>query len=182
LQRWKRMACSLPRCVCCPSCRSILGCPSCRSILPSHASVHTLHALHSSSPYRCTVKAASCCSVQGCLTQVLVQAWRVALQAAIAVAESQLTTLGVPTHNNSVFTFNEIAARGRHRFDLKLDLGLTSMAMLSSALAAAPWLPLVTALLGPGTTMAASVVYSRPGADVQARYQPLCCEEDISNA
>jgi hypothetical protein len=132
-----------------------------------------LHAGPSlSSPY-CTVKAASCCSVQGCLAQALVQAWRVAIQAAIAIAETQLTAVGVSTHNNSVFTFNEIAARGKHRFDLKLDLGLTSMAVLSSALAAAPWLPLVTALLGPSTTMVVSVVYSRPGADVQARHPLL---------
>ena len=100
--------------------------------------------------------------------------WKAAVAAAIAAAELRLDQLGVSTSDNDIFTFREIAARGKHRFDLKLDASEGTAALLAE-LADAPWMPLVRSTLGPRTTMAASVVYSRPGADAQVRSVTLGC-------
>jgi hypothetical protein len=110
--------------------------------------------------------------LQGSMPSAQLIAWRRGIAALIAATESQLAARGVATDNNAIFTFREIAARGRHRFDMKLDMGCAQMLPLAAWLtAAAPWLPVVQALLGHDAVCIQSVVFSRPGADAQV---PLC--------
>jgi hypothetical protein len=115
--------------------------------------------------------------LQGCLCADAISRWSAAVVNAIATAELRLALLGTSVSDNQIFTFHEISARGKHRFDLKLDTGLDCAASsaLVAELARAPWMPLICSVLGPKTTMSASVVYSRPGADAQVRPESSSC-------
>jgi hypothetical protein len=108
-------------------------------------------------------------SLQGCLNEVALSSWRRIVKQAILVAEGQLTKKGIAVSQNEIFTFQEIAARGKHRFDLKLDMAAPCMEQMRTMLDAAPWIGLVELLLGKHYSVLASVVYSQPGADVQVR-------------
>lgn len=98
--------------------------------------------------------------------------WRAHVEQQVAWAQQLLKDNSVPVNDNSIFTFREIAARGRHRFDLRLDIGphwQQQQQRLEAVLQAAPWLPVVHAILGKDVVSIISVVYSIPGADAQVR-------------
>ena len=102
--------------------------------------------------------------------------WRQAVTTYIDRVETALAKAGIAVHNNEIFTFQEVAARGKHRFDLRLDLATPILQEVQSMAQSAPWMPLVHKLLGVDVDVITSVVYSRPGADNQARCTPLTFE------
>lgn len=88
----------------------------------------------------------------------------------IAWAQKLLKDNSTAVVDNAIFTFREIAARGRHRFDLRLDVGphwQCQQHHLQAVLQSAPWLPVVHEILGEDVVSIISVVYSMPGADAQ---------------
>jgi hypothetical protein len=98
--------------------------------------------------------------------------WKDHVLRQIKTFDALLQTRGISTQNNAIFTFKEIAARGRHRFDLRLDVGPHwqdegTATTLKASLAEAPWSPIVEQILGRDLNIIISVVYSRPGADAQ---------------
>jgi hypothetical protein len=105
------------------------------------------------------------------LNEELLEEWRVTVAEAIARIETILVQRRVNVKNNSIFTFQEIAARGKHRFDLKLDLSDPRSTTLAGQLVTAPWMPVIRLLLGDDVSTIASVVYSRPGADTQVGHE-----------
>jgi hypothetical protein len=80
---------------------------------------------------------------------------------------TELARRGVSLRDNEIFTFHEIAARGRHRFDARLDLADPAAHGMAAVLGSAPWLTVVHAVLGDDLEVLASVVFSLPGADSQ---------------
>ena len=63
------------------------------------------------------------------------------------------------------FLFKEVSVRGRERYDLLLDLAAEPF--LAQWCAAAPWMPLIKALLGEDVQVDVSVIFARGGADDQ---------------
>lgn len=100
------------------------------------------------------------------------------MQQQIAWAEQLLEDNSTAKSDNKIFNFAEIAARGRHRFDLRLDVGplwQRRQDRLQAAMHAAPWLPVVHEILGEDVVSIISVVYSMPGADAQVWPSPSSC-------
>eukprot|EP00892_Ulva_mutabilis_P011970 jgi/Ulvmu1/9145/UM005_0243.1 len=110
-------------------------------------------------------------SLQGCLSSEAIALWQQQVQQQVELLEGLLRGRGVALHDNAIFTFREVAARGRHRFDARLDVGPLWQAppaqQLRAVLRQAPWMPVVRALLGEEAVTITSVVYARPGADAQ---------------
>jgi hypothetical protein len=94
---------------------------------------------------------------------------------AITEMEAILVRQGLDLQNNDIFTFQEVAARGKHRFDLKLSVLDARFAVLMSQLDVAPWVSVIKLLLGEDVSRIASVIYSRPGADAQVRRESVAC-------
>lgn len=108
--------------------------------------------------------------MQGVVHAEALDIWRCHVDQQVAWAQQLLTDKSVHVQDNSIFTFREIAARGRHRFDLRLDVGplwQRQRQRLEALLKEAPWLPVVHAMLGEEVVSIISVVYSTPGADTQ---------------
>jgi hypothetical protein len=114
-------------------------------------------------------------SMQGCLSDALLDQWRAAIAEAITEMEAILVRQGLDLQNNDIFTFQEVAARGKHRFDLKLSVLDARFAVLMSQLDVAPWVSVIKLLLGEDVSRIASVIYSRPGADAQVRRESVAC-------
>lgn len=111
-----------------------------------------------------------CLWLQGGLDSEALRLWRSQVEMQVTWAHKLLTARSVQLTQNSIFTFREIAARGRHRFDLRLDVGPAwqhEQHCLKQTLNSAPWLPVVHSILGEDIVTIISVVYSLPGADAQ---------------
>lgn len=100
-----------------------------------------------------------------------VKQWQQQADRQIELLEGLLAARGVARQDNAIFTFREVAARGRHRFDARLDVGPLWQDAAAEALRGfmlrAPWVPAVHSILGTNPETITSVVYSRPGADAQ---------------
>jgi len=84
-----------------------------------------------------------------------------AAERALAAARPELTA------GATEFAFSDFSSRGGPRFDLIVPLDAPGAEGFAALAAAGPWRPLVDALLGPGASCQASLVYSRPGAPAQ---------------
>ena len=94
--------------------------------------------------------------------------WTQHTKVCIAACDKALTHMpDIDPTGEKIFTFKEVAARGKQRFDLRIDMDATAVAGLQAKLANASWLPFVASILGGPYRLWVSVVYSRPGADAQ---------------
>jgi Phytanoyl-CoA dioxygenase (PhyH) len=105
----------------------------------------------------------------------MLQLWAGHVQSQILWISGRLEALGEATMDNRIFTYREVAARGRHRFDLRLDCGpywreTCLRERLEASLKSTPWMPVVRRMLGEQIETIVSVVYAYPGADAQ-----VCC-------
>jgi hypothetical protein len=113
--------------------------------------------------------------VQNAVLGQALNLWQCHVEQQVAWAQTLLARHSVEVVENKIFTFREVASRGRHRFDLRLDVGphwQMQRHRLEVVLQTAPWLPVVHEVLGEDVVSIISVVYSTPGADAQVR-EPL---------
>lgn len=107
------------------------------------------------------------------MSAAVLDLWRAQVAQQVELLEGLLAKQGISLQDNSIFTFREIAARGLHRFDARLDAGplwqQPTAQKLRLSLRDAPWVPLIRDMLGDNVTTITSAVYSRPGADAQVR-------------
>lgn len=129
-------------------------------------------------------------TMEGAVETAAVEILRAAAERYIDVAEAAVAAARPGLRLGAdEFTFAEFSSRGGPRFDLLLppegdERWTPALEPFARLARAGPWVPLVKKLLGPEYRCAASLIYSRPGAEAQAcgSWQRRCVLASFSRA